>query len=134
MQGRYLGGRPPYGYRLVDAGPHPNRGHAAWDRRLHRLEPDPVTAPRVRWIFAQRLAGRSVARIARALNDAGVACPSAVDPGRNRHRSGRGWMLTTVAAILANPCYTGRQVWNRQRADRDGVEPEGPVARGREVQ
>ncbi|WP_239121128.1 hypothetical protein [Planomonospora parontospora] len=29
-QGRYMGGRPPYGYRLVDAGPHPNRGHARW--------------------------------------------------------------------------------------------------------
>jgi len=27
-QGRYQGGRPPYGYRLVDAGPHPNRAHA----------------------------------------------------------------------------------------------------------
>ena len=27
-QGRYLGGRPPYGYRLVDAGPHPNAAHA----------------------------------------------------------------------------------------------------------
>jgi hypothetical protein len=24
-QGRYLGGRPPYGYRLADAGPHPTR-------------------------------------------------------------------------------------------------------------
>jgi hypothetical protein len=25
VQGRHVGGRPPYGYRLVDAGPHPNR-------------------------------------------------------------------------------------------------------------
>lgn len=44
-QGRYLGGRPPYGYRLVDAGPHPNRAHAEWGRRCQRLDPDPVTAP-----------------------------------------------------------------------------------------
>jgi site-specific DNA recombinase len=63
-QGRHLGGRPPYGYRLVDAGPHPNRAHARWGRRLHRLDPDPVTAPHVRWIFAQRLAGESAAGIA----------------------------------------------------------------------
>jgi hypothetical protein len=47
-QGRYLGGRPPYGYRLADAGPHPNKAHAAWDRRAHRLEPDPETAHVVR--------------------------------------------------------------------------------------
>jgi len=53
-QGRYLGGRPPYGYRLADAGPHPNREHASWGRRAHRLEPDPQTAPVVQWIFAQR--------------------------------------------------------------------------------
>ena len=44
-QGRYLGGRPPYGYKLADAGPHPNKAHAAWGRRAHRLEPDPATAP-----------------------------------------------------------------------------------------
>ena len=43
-QGRYLGGRPPYGYRLADAGPHPNKAHAALGRRAHRLEPDPGTA------------------------------------------------------------------------------------------
>jgi site-specific DNA recombinase len=71
-QGRYLGGRPPYGYRLADAGPHPNKVHAAWGRRAHRLEPDPGTAHVVRWMFAQRLAGHSRARIGRALNDAGV--------------------------------------------------------------
>src|SRR5260370_6353028 len=44
-QGRYLGGRPPYGYRLADAGPHPNKAHAAWGRRAHRPEPRPPAAP-----------------------------------------------------------------------------------------
>jgi hypothetical protein len=30
-----------------------------------------------------------------------AACPSAMDPERNRHRSRAGWTLRTVAAILA---------------------------------
>ena len=97
-QGRYLGGRPPYGYRLADAGPHPNKAHAAWGRRAHRLEPDPQTVPQVAWIFAQRLAGHSMAWIARALNDAAVPCPSAADPERNPHRSGKAWTLHPVRA------------------------------------
>ena len=122
-QGRYLGGRPPYGYQLADSGPHPNKAHAAWGRRAHRLQPDPDTAHVVRWMFEQRLAGHSVARIARALNDAGVPCPSAADPGRNRHRSGAAWTLRTVATILGNPRYAGRQVWNRQRTDKDLADP-----------
>jgi DNA invertase Pin-like site-specific DNA recombinase len=134
LQGRHLGGRPPYGYMLVDAGPHPNRVHASWGRRLHRLEPDPATAPHVRWIFAQRLAGRSVAAIARELNDTGVPCPSGVDRLRNPHRSGESWMVTTVAAILANPRYTGRQVWNRQPTHHDTAEPEAGISRSREIQ
>jgi hypothetical protein len=122
-QGRYLGGRPPYGYRLADAGPHPNKAHAAWGRRAHRLAPDPDTAPVVKWMFAQRLAGHSAARITRALNDAGIPCPSAADPKRNPHRTGTAWTLRTVAAILETPRYTGRQVWNRQRTDFDLVDP-----------
>jgi hypothetical protein len=122
-QGRYLGGQPPYGYRLGDAGPHPNKAHASWGRRAHRLEPDPETAHVVSWMFAQRLTGHSAARIARALNDAGVPCPSAADPGRNPHRTGVGWTLRTVTTILANPRYTGRQVWNRQCTDRDLADP-----------
>ncbi|MDT5027908.1 MAG: site-specific recombinase [Micromonosporaceae bacterium] len=130
-QGRYLGGRPPYGYRLVDAGPHPNAVHALWGRRLRRLEPDPATAPTVAWIFGQRLAGQSVAAIARALNDQGVPCPSIMDPVRNRHRAGDGWSLRTVAAILANPRYTGRQVWNRQRTDHDVPGQDSGQGRGK---
>ena len=133
-QGRYLGGRPPYGYRLADAGPHPNKAHAAWGRRVHRLEPDPLTAPVVRWMFAQRLAGQSLARITRALNDAGIPCPSAADSKRNPHRSGQAWTLGTVAAILANPRYTGRQVWNRQRTDHDLIDPANTGLGYRQVQ
>jgi DNA invertase Pin-like site-specific DNA recombinase len=68
-QDRHLGGRPPYGYRLVDAGPRPNQTHAAWGRRVHRLEVDPLAAVYVRWIFERRLAGASAASIARVLNE-----------------------------------------------------------------
>jgi hypothetical protein len=85
-------------------------------------------------MFAQRLSGRSAARITRALNDAGIPCPSAADPERNPHRTGAGWTLRTVAAILANPRYTGRQVWNRQRTDRDLVDPSNTGLGHRQVQ
>jgi site-specific DNA recombinase len=116
-QGRHLGGRPPYGYQLVDAGPHPNKVHASWGRRQHRLEVDPVTAPNVRWIFARRLEGMSTAGIARVLNERRILSPAAYDRVRNPHREGAVWSLRTVAAILANPRYTGREVWNRQVTD-----------------
>ena len=56
-QGRSLGGRPPYRYQLGDAGPHPNKAHAARGRRAHRLEPDPETAHVVSWTFDQRARG-----------------------------------------------------------------------------
>jgi hypothetical protein len=80
-------------------------------------------------VFAPRRAGHRAARIARALNDAGVPCPSAADPGRNPHRTGTAWTTRTVATILGNPRYTGRQVWNRQRTDTELVDP-GDVALG----
>jgi len=133
-QGRYLGGRPPYGYRLADAGPHPNKAHAARGRRAWRLDPDTQTAPVVQWIFAQRLAGHSLARITRALTETGIPCPSAADPGRNAHRTGERWSLTTVRAILANPRYTGRQVWNRQPTAMDLIDPANTGLGHRQVQ
>ena len=117
FEGRYLGGRPPYGYMLVDAGPHPNPRKAAEGRRLRMLVPDPVAAPVVRRIFADRLRGVGPEAIADRLNQDGIACPSAHDPARNSHRDGDGWQGPTVAVILTNPRYTGRQVWGRQRKD-----------------
>ncbi|NGY65355.1 recombinase family protein [Lentzea sp. NEAU-D13] len=113
LQGRFLGGRPPYGYRLVDGGRHPNPVHGRWGRRVRVLAPDPVTAPWVRWMFAERARGRAVASLARELNERGVACPSGADRERNAHRSGERWIVRTVGMILENPRYTGRQVWNR---------------------
>lgn len=77
----------------------------------------------MRWILQQRLTGASAAGIARTLNDRGVPSFAAYDPARNRHRTGTAWTVRTVAAILANARYTGRQVWNRQRIDHHETVP-----------
>ena len=115
IEGRYLGGRPPYGYQLGDAGPHPNPAKAADGRRLHRLEPDPIAAPVVRRIYREYLAGHGLHAISEGLTRDGIACPSAHDPARNSHRLGVGWPKSAIVVILTNPRYTGRQVWNKQR-------------------
>ena len=120
-EGRFLGGRPPYGYVLGDAGPHPNPAKAGHGQRLRRLERDPTAAPIVERIFAEYVAGAGLGAIAEDLNRDGVPSPSGHDPARNRHReSANGaWSKSAVRAILANPRYTGHQVWNRQRRDED---------------
>ena len=119
IEGRFLGGRPPYGYQLVDAGPHPNPAKAAGGQTLKKLEPNPLTAPVVERIFSRFLAGKGIHAIARDLTAEDIPCPSAADPARNRHRltGGAAWQPTAVRAILDNPRYTGYQVWNRQRRD-----------------
>jgi site-specific DNA recombinase len=117
VEGRFLGGRPPYGYRLADAGPHPNPAKAAEGKRLHRLEPDPATAPIVQRIYADYIVGRGKFAIAEALTRDGILSPSSNDPARNRHRTGAAWSKGAVGVILTNPRYTGRQVWNKQRKD-----------------
>ncbi|WP_261561840.1 recombinase family protein [Frankia tisae] len=116
-EGRFLGGRPPYGYHIADAGPHPNPAKAADGKRLHVLEPDPVTSPVVARIFREYAAGKGLYAIAEGLTGDGVLSPSAHDPARNPHRTGIAWSKPALRAILTNPRYTGRQVWNRQRKD-----------------
>ncbi|GAA3543289.1 hypothetical protein GCM10022419_024320 [Nonomuraea rosea] len=75
IEGRFLGGRPPYGYRLMDAGPHPNPSKAADGKRLHRLEPDPLTASNVARIFDEFVQGQGLYLIAEGLTREGVPRP-----------------------------------------------------------
>lgn len=110
---RFLGGRPPYGYRLVPAGPHPNPRKAAEGATLKRLEGDPDTAPIVTRIFSEYASGASLSAIARGLDADDIPCPAAADPERNPHRCGDRWQSSTVRAILANPRYLGQEVWGR---------------------
>ena len=95
-------------------GPHPNPGKAADGKRLYGLEPDPDTAPVVVRIFTEFLSGLGIFAIAEGLTRDGVPSPSAHDRARNPHRDTRAWAKSAVRAILGNPRYTGRQVWNRQ--------------------
>ena len=119
IEGRFFGGRPPYGYMLADAGPHPNPGKAVIGQRLHTLTPDPVAAVVVERIYREFIGGKGIYAIAEMLTAEAIPSPSAHDPGRNKHRveSGGAWSKSAVRVILQNPRYTGRQVWNRQRRD-----------------
>ncbi|HEX7133311.1 MAG TPA: recombinase family protein [Iamia sp.] len=112
---RHLGGRPPYGYLLADAGEHPNPKKRALGQRLRRLEPDPVTAPVVKRIFEMFAAGKGLKAIASTLTAEGVPSPSAHDQERNRHRDPRGWAHSAVRTILRNEKYLGHAVWGRQQ-------------------
>jgi hypothetical protein len=73
--------------------------------------------PAVARIFGEFLSGHGFYAIAEGLTRDGIPSPSAHDPGRNPHRSGIAWNKFAVRAILANPRYTGHQVWNKQRKD-----------------
>jgi len=134
IEGRYLGGRPPYGYTLIAIGPHPNPAKAANGQQLRRLAPEPITAPVVKRIFDAYCAGDGLHTIAKDLTADGIPSPSGHDPDRNKHRSAsRGvWAKSAVRAILGNPRYTGFEVWNKQRKDEVLLDVED-VAMGHET-
>lgn len=125
---RYLGGRPPYGYRLVDAGPHPNPAKASLGQRLHRLEPEPATSSVVERIYRMYADGAGLRYIAQRLTDDGVPSPSQYDPARNRHRDPRGWSHSAIRAILDNPTYLGVRVWGKQEKYEVLVNPDDVAA------
>jgi DNA invertase Pin-like site-specific DNA recombinase len=72
-EGRHQGGRAPYGYVVVDGGPHPNPRKAAEGYRLRILAVEDDSAVVVRRILAEYLDGKGDRSIAVGLNKDGVA-------------------------------------------------------------
>jgi site-specific DNA recombinase len=87
-RGLHVGGGIPYGYTTaaVDEA----------DRKGRTLEPVEAEAATVDRIFRAAAAGQTPGKIAKALNDDGIAGPD-----------GRQWNRTTIRNIIENPAYTG---------------------------
>ncbi|MGW6619617.1 recombinase family protein [Nocardia sp. NPDC055002] len=127
-EGRHQGGRPPYGYLVVDGPPHPNPNRAADNLKLRILSIDAATAPVVQQIFRSYLAGYGDRAIATELNRLMIPCPSAHRPEQNKHRAGDGWQGSTVAAILQNPRYTGYAIFGRWSKREELLDPDDVAA------
>lgn len=130
-EGRHQGGRAPYGYTVVNAGPHPNPAKAAVGQHLRVLAIDPAAATVVRRIFAEYLDDRSPQgdrAIAAGLNRDRVPCPSAHRPEQNQHRPGDGWQASTIRAILENPRYTGYAFFGRWTKHEALLDPDDVAA------
>lgn len=105
------GGRAPYGYRRKTE-PHTNPIRAAAGETKSRLAIDPDQAPIIREIFdLWATKERGVTAIADLLNERRVPCPTATNPRLNATRR---WAGATITAMLSNPVYVGKQVWDRR--------------------
>jgi site-specific DNA recombinase len=112
-------GFPPHGY-AAERHAHPNPLKASQGRTKTRLVIDPVTSRAVTDIFTWRVVCKlGVPTIARRLNadPAGYPSPSGAP----------GWTTSAVRAILANPKYTGHQVFGRRRS-RNGRRVNAPMS------
>ena len=84
---------PPYGYEYDE------------NKRLTIVEHE---AEWVRWIADTFISGYGYRKIAKLLNEKGVAT-----------RAGKGWIDSTVRGILTNELYIGMVVWNRRYYDKN---------------
>jgi site-specific DNA recombinase len=126
--GRWLGGRPNYGYRLVDTDiPHPQRQKASAGIKLRTLVPDPETAPIVQRIFEMYDNGIGYRSIATTLESEGHPSPGEIGPVRHPRSAGV-WGGSVVRTILTNPRYLGHQVVGRQKRKDELLDPLDPAA------
>lgn len=92
LEGRFRGGKTPYGYHLEKSGILNKRKH-----EVNRLVIDDEEAEIVRMMFDLCVSsGYGKFRLAHFLNDHGI-----------RNRKGESWHDATIGAILHNPLYKG---------------------------
>lgn len=92
LEGRFRGGKTPYGYHLEKSGILNKRKH-----EVNRLVIDDEEAEIVRMMFDLCVSsGYGKFRLAHFLNDHGI-----------RNRKGETWHDATIGAILHNPLYKG---------------------------
>jgi site-specific DNA recombinase len=111
LSGYRNGGKPPYGYRLKHE-PHTNPARAAAGETKSRLVIDPAEAPivlEILMLWATKELG--VSAIADLLNKRGVPRPTATN---SRLNATRRWAPAMINAMLRNPVYVGKQVWDRR--------------------
>ena len=102
-------GSPPYGYQ-AERIPHPVPYKAAQGRTKARLILDPDRAPVIGQIFTWRTVDKlGLPAIAARLNADPLRCPPP-NPA-----AVTGWTTQNLAAMLANPKYTGYMVYGRHR-------------------
>lgn len=98
--GKFVGGKAPYGYKLVLSGEISNHGRA-----LHKLVIVPEQAEVVRQIYSYAVnQGMGYEKIANTLNKNGVPAPI-LDK----------WKGGTIRSILTNPVYMGYIAYNRRK-------------------
>jgi len=122
VEGRYLGGRPPYGYRLVDAGPHPNPAKAADGKRLHVLELDPVTTA------ATSAPARHTRCASSCASKPKPASPGTASPNRspgNHPRTGSPGPAGPAPSPAISPPETSPPCWKRADPRRTPQPPPG---------
>lgn len=95
---RWAGGKPPYGYRVVDTA------------EGKKLRIDPLAHKVVRRIVDELLEGRTLAQICNSLNDDGVVSPAdyyrVVEQGEDAD-TGSPWRTWAMKQILKSPALVG---------------------------
>lgn len=97
-QGRWTGGRPPYGLRPE---PHPDGGK--------HLVRDPEAAEVIRRIAARVEAGEGISTIAADLQRKGVT-PPRMHTSQRPNPAPSAWSATGIRSILTHPSVVGHQV------------------------